>query len=327
MRIVGGGPFPEIHSHRAATSREDGHVTEQPRARAAGDAPYVPLDGTPWRLTMGLRRLDESGWLEVDDDRSDILARKSELLVTHRDTVLVNTEGSTAPCVELLELVVSWLRTYRPEILAIEGPVYIDQVTGARLDTRELHPLVTGSMLATEDLCVLEHRDAAWRLTAACVCSPSRWSLTEKLGRSLDEIHGPVPGFHEGLAGPSATFFDRLAPGRLTWRVNWTLLDTPEPFLPSPAGRHAPRDRVDLGALWFRVERQTLRRLVGTDAIVFTIRTYVTSLDALLVSRPELASLLASTLRTVPSEVADYKGWTGLLEPLVGALEGMRMPE
>jgi hypothetical protein len=296
-------------------------VSEHPRARAAEDDPYVPLDGAAWRLSMGLRKLDESGWLEVDGDRTEVLARKAQLLANHRDTVFVHSEGSTAPCVELLGLVVGWLGTYRPSLLSSEGPVFIEQATGARLDSSELHPLVTASLLAAEDLCVLEHRDGAWRLTAACVCFPSRWSLAEKLDRSLDEIHGPVPGFHEELAGPSATFFDRLAPGRLTWRVNWTLLDTPEPFLPSPASRRAPCDGVDLAQLWFRVERQTLRRLTRTDAIVFTIRTYITSLEALLAWRPELAAQLASTLRTVPSEVADYKGWTGLLEPLVGALE------
>jgi hypothetical protein len=290
------------------------------KPRDAAVAPYVPLDGSPWRLSMGLRKLEERGWLEVDDTRAEVLARKSELLATHRSTVLVGTEGSTAACEELLELVIGWLSTYRPDLMATDGPVCIETATGARLDRRELHPLVTASLLTAEDLCVLEHRDGAWRLRAACVCFPSRWSLAEKLDRTLDEIHDPVPGFHQELAGPSATFFDRLAPGRLTWRVNWTLLDTKEPFLASPASRRAPRDHVELDELWFRVERQTLRRLVRTDAIVFTIRTYITSLDALLEQRPELAGLLASTLRSVPSDVADYKGWTGMLEPLLGAL-------
>ncbi|MBO0748616.1 MAG: hypothetical protein J2O47_09695, partial [Acidimicrobiaceae bacterium] len=56
-------------------------------------------------------------------------------------------------------------------------------------------------------------------------------------------------------------------------------------------------------------------------AVTFTIRTYVTRLRELVKGRPVAAAALASTLTTVPSETAAYKGWENLIEPLVAWLE------
>ena len=142
------------------------------------------------------------------------------------------------------------------------------------------HPIVEASRLVQEDLCVLVREDA-WRLRAACVCFPSRWDLATKIGTTLDDIHAPVPGYDSQLSTPTNSFFDRLRPDRSFWRLNWTLLDHPDLHQPNRA-RVAPSGELD--DWYFRVERQTLRQLQRTNAIVFTIRTYVTSAASLRVS-------------------------------------------
>ena len=256
---------------------------------------------------MGLHRLDERAWLEVDARRDAELREKARLLDVARATVLVTLPAGAGGSGELLGLVVADLRAHHGlEVIADGGR----------------HPIEAAARLVQEDLCVLV-RDDAWRLAAACVCFPSRWSLAEKVGTTLDEIHGPVPGFDRTLAGPAATFFDRLSVERPVWRRNWTLLDTPELHLPSPAARRrAPELGDDLGAtLWFRVERQTLRRLPASDAIVFTIRTTVQSLGDVVVSTPGFAAALRATLGTVDDDVAAYKGWADLLGPLATWLD------
>jgi hypothetical protein len=284
-------------------------------------SPLSLVDGSPWRLSMGLHRLDEREWLEVDDDRDAELREKARLLEVARETVLVTLPAGEAPSRELLDLVVAYL-VAEHDVLDTTGAAIVDRTTGTTIDPAHRHPIEAASLLVQEDLCVLV-RDDAWRLVAACVCFPSRWSLRAKLGASLAEIHGPVPGFDDTLASPAATFFDRLSPTRPVWRRNWTLLDTPELHLPSPAARRRATDAgdEDLGArLWFRVERQTLRRLPSSDAIVFTIRTTVQPLGDVVASTPGFAPALGGTLATVAADVAAYKGWTGLLEPLSGWL-------
>jgi len=256
---------------------------------------------------MGLHRLEEAEWLITDEHRETELAEKARLLVEARDDVLAVLPGSEPSSAELLELVV----THLARTGIAPGPR-----AGTDADGRP-HPIEVASRAVQEDLCVLERDAGAWRLVAGCVCFPSRWSLREKLGTTLAEIHGPVPGFDTTLAGPSSTFFDRLAVGRPVWRSNWTLVDTPVLHLPTPAARRPHAPPSDLGdALWFRVERQTLRRLARTDAIVLTIRTTVQPLSAALAAAPGSARALRATLATVTDDVARYKGWTTLLAPL-----------
>jgi dimethylamine monooxygenase subunit A len=293
--------------------------------RVGSAASYVPIDGKPWRLSMGLRRLDPDRWLEFDEQRGHELRRKAALLREERDTVLAVLPSGYDASAELFDLVVAHLVEHRPELVDATGDVVVETATGARADPVDDHPIAAASLLVQEDLCVLEQVEGDWRLTAACVCFPSRWSLTEKLGCTLDAIHGPVPGFHDQLTDPATRFFDRLTVERPAWRMNWTLLDTPELHLPSPAARREPwtTDRL-VGELWFRVERQTLRRLPRTGAIVFTIRTYVTALERLLDEHLDLGAALAATLASVPDEVIAYKGWSGLLGPLREALAGDR---
>ena len=257
---------------------------------------YVPLDECGWRLSVGLRPLDLANWLEVDDQRDEQLALKDRLLREHRETVVATrAEGDAASC-ELANVVVQWLGEHHPEL-----PRGLED---------DEHPIVAASRLVQEDLCVLEHSDA-WRLTAACVCFPSRWLLATKIGTTLDEIHGPVPGYQDELSRPTTSVFDRLKPNRPFWRLNWTLLDHPDLHQPEAA-----RDTVDgpTTEWYFRVERQTLRRLPNTGAIVFTIRTYVTDLSTMMSRHDDFAQNVLRALDQAPETMRAYKGWRGVAD-------------
>jgi hypothetical protein len=72
-----------------------------------------------------------------------------------------------------------------------------------------------------------------------------------------------------------------------------------------------------------RVERQTLRLLPITGAVLFTIRTRVQPLSSL--SRAARSSL-AATLRTVDEATVRYKGWVGLKDVVEQALAVPGLP-
>jgi dimethylamine monooxygenase subunit A len=265
------------------------------------DVPYVPLEPKGWRMAMGLRPLDLTRWLEVDERRSDELELKRELLDTSRDVVVAtNPEGDDGSR-ELLGEVTRFLETQHADLA---------------LDVHDEHPVVAAARLVQEDLCVLVRSDV-WRLQAACVCFPSRWNLASKLGATLDDIHRPVPHYDVELSRPTNAFFERMNPDRSFWRLNWTLIDSPALHQPTSA-RHSPHG--ELAEWFFRVERQTLRRLPESGATVFTIRNYVTSAKELCDTHEEFGATLLLNLDTAPEAMREYKGWVGIADRLRSSL-------
>jgi hypothetical protein len=263
--------------------------------------PYLTVDGRPLRMTLGLRPLDERSWLEVDHHYSDELAQKRQLLASQPDELVVHRPEGQAAAEETYALVHDWMSRQHPEILL---PLRGDE-----------HPIDAAGRLVQEDLCVLTDADGPWRLTAASVCFPSRWRLADKLGATVAQIHAPVPGYGS-ISDVVDGVLDRLAPGSPLWRLNWTIVDSPALFLP-PDGDASMA--ADIDRLVFRVERQTLRRLPTTAAVLFTIRTYRTRLREI-VADPVAAQQLADTLSSCPLDRAEYKGWLPVLDELVDTL-------
>jgi hypothetical protein len=71
------------------------------------------------------------------------------------------------------------------------------------------------------------------------------------------------------------------------------------------------------------VERQTLRRLPLSDAIIFTIRNYVASAQELCDSHEEFGPTLLLNLDTAPESTQSYKGWIGVADRLRRSLGGV----
>ena len=69
--------------------RESSQAAAVTRKKAYGEpVTYVPLDGKPIRLTLGLRALNPAQWIEVDEFRADEMRQKSVLLAEqHVDVV------------------------------------------------------------------------------------------------------------------------------------------------------------------------------------------------------------------------------------------------
>lgn len=200
-------------------------------------------------------------------------------------------------------------------------------ITGEHWDLSNplLHPLDLAARLVQEDLCLMQPRDGVYRLAAASVCFPSRWKLSEKIGRPMLEIHVPVPFYGEKIGAATDKFMNSLPAGRPVWRVNWSVHDTPELFQPSaPASGLGVITASNAGEkLCLRVERQTLRRLSRSNDILFTIRTIVQPL-AEYENQPAAAAALAAAIRSLPRETFAYKSLAGFADVVLEWLENIR---
>jgi len=272
-------------------------------------APYLPFEGGRFRLAMGLMPLAPGDWLEIDRHLARDLAVKRALLETRHAEVFAALPEAEAPASELLALLADHLVQHHATLYRRDGDVLQNGATGERWDLAHptLHPLDLCGRLVQEDFCLLAADDGAFRLVGAALCSPSRWRLGDKIGRPLAAIHAPVPGYHETLERPVDRFFAALKPGRLVWRLNWTIVDDPTPFQPVRIPGTVAITPENAGAqLWLRVERQTLRRLAETGAVVFTIRTHITRIDAA-IANAAAAAELAALLRDAPAATRLYK--------------------
>lgn len=159
--------------------------------------------------------------------------------------------------------------------------------------------------------------DAAgeFRLRAGAVCFPSSWAVTEKFGRTLDDIHGVVPGLNPALAPAIGQFLRKLRPGAPYERANWGLAATPELNLHPALSRPRLGAELDVTRTWLRIEEQILAAMPATGGILFGIKIIVVPLARLL-DDPALRAGLRRALATMPDELARYKG----LAPVRAAL-------
>jgi dimethylamine monooxygenase subunit A len=285
---------------------------------------YRPFLDGPWRLAMGIKALDLAEWIEIDERFSAQLALRKQLLDEQQSAVLAALPESRPGQRELLELLLEHLPRRFPEHYRRQGGQIENLITRERfaLAAWDEAPLELAGRLVQEDLCLMQRGEAGYRLVAAVLCFPAHWRLSDKLGRPLQAIHGPVPGFGERLAGPVDRFFASIQVARPVWRVNWSLVDQPTLFLPPEhRGHPKPVSAERAGEqLWLRVERQTLRRLPRSSDVAFGIRTHVEPLaDA--IDSPHAARALAARIREMPEPMARYKSILPIRAPLLAWLD------
>lgn len=252
----------------------------------------LPFGGGGARHKVGLRPVDPGDWLELTgDDAAGQLAEKRRVFEGHRGAVLAALPGSQEACLELLDLVRE-AAAAQPSVTVPSG----------------CHPLEEAGRLVPEDFCVHlpDPRSGVLTLVAGCVAFPNRWTLADKLGKPVTAVHAPVPEYASQLGRPVERLMDRLPEGRIVERSNWGVVGDGELFATLQTAARRP-DWQGIGPeRWLRIERQTLRRLPKSGAVVFTIRTLLAPLE-ILRADPEAAGLLAQAIRELPDDVARYK--------------------
>lgn len=289
-------------------------------------APYA--SGTP-PFTIGLAPIDESRWIEPDERLAEQLALKDAILAREPDAFGAIAGGEPGQG-EVLDLLAAHLAACYPGLYRRAGGAMRIAANGRRVSLFGEPPLLTAARLVQEDLLLMQRRAEGWILVAGALCFPSTWRLADKLGRALDAIHAPVPGWAGPMAGRVARIFDRLAPGRLVERFNWSVygdarLRHAEPRQ-SPAERFPPGDPTARAHV--RVERQTLRRLPRSGDILFTVRVHVDPVAAFARAARgrELARALHDQLAALDPPQLAYKGLVEARGRLLDALAALSAP-
>jgi hypothetical protein len=286
---------------------------------------HTPYDGSHKLFTIGVKPLDPADWIDVDDQLLNYLDEKDRLAERAYNKIFVAEPGTETAQAEALTLLADYLPERFPDIYQRIGP-QIDIVPAfrrVRLDTL-YPPLLIAGGLVQEDLVLMRRGENGWRLVAAHLCFPSSWRLHEKFGKALQEIHTPVPDF--GRDTRNATIiermFDNLRPEQPIIRWNWSLHADDALHHPQSTKQWRYGDEK-IDSLFFRLERQTLRKLPGSGDILFTIRIYLDPLETMeqQPNAAELARALIGQLQAYTPSQLDYKGLSLERDRLIARLE------
>lgn len=268
-------------------------------------SPQPYFDGPP-RFDVGLSPIALSDWL-MPDDQAHWLGPKNDLINTQTDAVFVQQLVSRPAQEEAARLIGLECR----QTLRANQP-----------------PLLAAARLVSDDLVIMENRDGQWTNTACCLCSPTFFSAPHAIGKTLTALHGPVPDGQFGLAKRIGRVFSNLGDDTILQRHNWTVQWGDARYTPDATSlrQHAETAQVSRGGdhLFLRVERQTIRRLPKTGAILFTIRIRLTALAEILVHHDHRGAFQQAWSDT-PEAVRHYKQWAVLERHVAGALMGAKI--
>ncbi len=231
----------------------------------------LPFDPTPKPLP-GIAPLDPDGWLTVDEAFAGQMALRDQLIETRGDEVLAIDASAQDAATELLEMTLDLMRRLpdRGYAVALDA---VRRPDGVSVAIDRTAPLRSLGHLVQEDLCLLQKRGNEHVLTGAVLCFPASWRLDEKFMRPLVGIHDPVEEYGPDLARRVQRLFDGVRPGRPLWRFNYLGYDDPTLF--QPRSIHARRDPPGQNPRFVRSEKQAILRLPQTDAVLFSIHTFV----------------------------------------------------
>lgn len=229
-------------------------------------------------LRMGLVKLAGDEWLDPQPD----LDARAQAFDGHRESVMIHPRAE-AGITELAEM------------LGVDGG------------------LEACGRACWEDFCVMV-QDAPgqpFRLSAAAVAFPTDWRIADKIDQPVHRVHAPIDGYAEQLSAGVDKFMDGLQSFNIFGRTNAFVVASDElRYMPErpPEERFAHVTAENAGeALFVRCEREALRRLPRSRAIVFTIGIY----------RASLGSLSDAAVARIAQSVDGFRG--GELERRAGA--------
>jgi len=233
-----------------------------------------PLPAGYGRLP-GLAAMEPAGWLVVDEAYGAQMKERARLVAERRGDVIAERPAAKPAARELLAEVLRHLEA-RPEW---QVGAQVRCPDGREVTVDGTDPLATLAALVAEDFAILLEQGGVHVMEAGVICFPSRWTLAEKIGRGLSDIHAPVVEYDASLAARVERILSNVKVGQPMVRANALFHDDPALF--QPRAEVAEKGWAGQGARYFRSERQGLMRLPVSGAVVFSIHTTVLPAEAL----------------------------------------------
>lgn len=289
-----------------------------------------------YSITMAIRNMDFHQWIELDNEWLKFHNHKLERTREKKDELCVTSPEARDAAFELLDELWNYLPHRYPTLFKQTATGLDNLVTGEswsfRNGTQE-DPMYIVAMLLQDDVAIMiEQEDGQYVLKGGAIMLAGFWRLKDKYNLPLSAIHttGDVPKYKEKLQTGMEKFFIRQTCDKPVVRNNYFIqTDGNLPWSKSigdedkeVVGWYTAEPAKDINQLYFRSERQSLRRLPKTGATIFTIRTYFLPITEL-AQEPYVPRRLLDGIRSWIPEVQDYRGYTKFKDVVEPYLEKM----
>ncbi|KAF5310027.1 hypothetical protein D9619_010282 [Psilocybe cf. subviscida] len=298
--------------------------------RTAKPRPYRPFRWA-YHQTMALMPMDPDYWLELESTYHERIAQRLEIYRKNGKAVVDAMPGSELACQELMEMVIQYLCVRYPNSFSyddVSGTFYnriLDTETPNVLEKTGVAALETVLENVPEDFpMMMKDEKGVYRLRCGITLSAIGWNMQQKMGKTMPEIHEPVPFYQEKLKSSIERYFSKLTCDKPIQRGSWGIEIGQPLYLQTTDPHWALRDKQDpalsVADLYLRVDWQTLRRLPHSRAIVFNYKALFTPVTQLR-REPYIPRLVATVIKNAASEFLEYKAAFHTEHKLVPALE------
>lgn len=300
-----------------------------------------PFKDKEYKLTMGIKYITSQEWLLVEKEYLEKIEEKTRITTnTHPDypkeynlekrTVFESPECEDA-IREFYDIVVKYMSDKYPMCFQVseDKSEVLNKITGEKIPAKAgdvkirslLHYLVR---TIEEDFIILlrdpsradEPNGTEYYFKGGIFGFAAGFDPLDKFDQPLTNIHKPIPGYESKLKLSMNKFFSKLKPGEFVLRSNFSIQTHDKHYVaddnkgyhdPETASKVTPYESLDFDTqVHYRSERQTLCKLPRSQAIVFSIRTYLHPLSKFK-SDIEDAKRLRGSLEKFPEELALYK--------------------
>ncbi|KAL2201656.1 hypothetical protein CC79DRAFT_1374297 [Sarocladium strictum] len=276
-----------------------------------------------YHITMAIQADSVADLITIDKDYLDRVEKRQSIIRAQGSRVHGCLPSGRDAVSELYSFLMgSFLPRRYPSIFTLgpDGKTVRNSVTSKSFPTQWTDPDMNGALrtlaeTVEEDIFLLHETDEGHFSDAFVCCFPSGFDPSQKLGKLLKDIHGPVPSY-EKIVSSMEKFFSRLQVGKNVKRMNWSVQTHGE--LLAISGNHitdedqslAERQDINPEECFLRIELQTLMRLPNTRSILFSFKTYLYPLPDIKAegSGPQLANAIEGLKKGNAPGMWVYKG-------------------
>jgi hypothetical protein len=196
--------------------------------------------------------------------------------------------------------------------LDLKTLVFHNSILSTSTDLRTTPPMLVLLHNIPEDFALMlrDPTTGIYIFRAGMIMSSLGWSLGTKMGKTLADIHGPVPDYKDKLQFSMDRFFAKMATDKPIQRGSWGLVVDQPLYLAPGAQKEADWDKQDpnltLDRVHLRVDWQTLRRLPLSGAVCFNFKARFTPIEEFR-DEPKIPALVARILKEGKENLMAYK--------------------